>query len=125
MRWALLPQPIYRWWDVEFDGYHANEYFFSRVLSVTPVTVDDLRKATMELTRSTPSAVARYVNLRTCIEYPELTRVDSGPNSYGVKKRIGPHTVQYFVNGEPVDRSREAIVAAINAYRATKADDDA
>lgn len=89
---------------------------------MTPVTVDDLRKAMMRLTKSLDGE--RYTNVYRCNEYPELTRVNSGPNSYGVKKRVGRHTVQYFVNGEPVDRSREAIIAAINAYRATKAVDE-
>jgi hypothetical protein len=82
---------------------------------MTQITPDDIRAAHMSLTLSVGGDI--YVNTFQCIEYPELTRVDSGPNTWNGKKGVGQHTKTCFVAGEPVERSMEAIAAAITAHR--------
>lgn len=80
------------------------------------ITEDDIRKARMRLTLSLDGDT--YTNTYQCEEYPELTRLDTGPNTWNGRKGVGQHDKRYFVGGEPVDRSYEAIAASINACRA-------
>lgn len=84
------------------------------------VTETQVRKATMRLTLSLDGDT--YYNQHQCVEFPELTRVDSGPSSRQATGRepLGPHTKTYFVAGVPVERSVSAVTAAINEHRKEK-----
>lgn len=84
------------------------------------VTEADTWKTTMRLKLALDGDV--YHNQFQCIEYPELTRVDTGPASQQSTGRepLGPHTRTYYVAGEPVERNAAAMAAAINAHRAKK-----
>ena len=70
------------------------------------ITVEDIRNARMML----PTVAEDGTIVMVCEQFPELTRIDARPAMR-----------QYLVAGEPVVSSYEAIVAAINAYRAANA----
>lgn len=56
-----------------------------------------------------------YMNQYRCVQFPELTRVDTGPK----RGTGGQHVTRFFIGGEPTDaRGATDIARALNAYRA-------
>lgn len=84
------------------------------------ITEAHVRKAKMRLTLALDGDT--YHNQHQCVEFPELTRVDTGPASRQATGRepLGPHTKTYYVAGQPVEGSIAAVTAAINAHRKGK-----
>lgn len=81
----------------------------------SPVTVESLTKATMRMDCCLDCG-DYYANSFTCIQYPELTKLHTGPRGRGKR----PVQVTIRVNGVDAPNDLQAIADAINAYRSSR-----
>lgn len=96
---------------------------------MSQLTVAELKTCSMRMTRCIDGS-DWYQNHYKCVEFPEFVRVEEGPrrppwrtpmgskSASAKHKGITDHVVRFFVHGNEVPTTAQAIVDAINAFRA-------